>query len=132
MNQFKAEIIKIDSVDMLTSITFSLNKEFIKMLSLELEPNLIVGKVVNLTIKSTHIAIAKDLKGLLSFENRLKGVVVSITDGELLSSICLDIDGFLSEVIISLDSRRSMNLQIEDNVLVLINSMDISIVNREY
>ncbi|SFV67205.1 TOBE [hydrothermal vent metagenome] len=99
------------------------------MLSLELEPNLKIGTVINLAIKATHVAIAKDLKGLLSLENRLKGTVVSIENGEILSSICLDIEGFLVESIISTESTKMMNLQIDDIIVVLINSADISIEN---
>ncbi len=130
MNQIKAEVIHIKRVDTLNYLTFSLNQQFIHMLSLELEPNLKVGTVVHLGVKSTHVAIAKELKGLLSLENRLKGTIVSIENGEILSSICLDIDGFLLESIISMESREMMNLQIDDKVLVLINSADISIVDE--
>ena len=130
MNQIKAEVIHIKSVDSLNFLTFSLNQQVIHMLSLELEPNLNVGTTVHLGIKSTHVAIAKDLKGLLSVENRLKANIVSIENGEILSSICLDIEGFLLESIISRESLERMNLQTDDNVVVLINSADISIVGK--
>ena len=129
MNQIKAEVIHIKRVDTLNYLTFSLNQQVIHMLSLELEPNLNVGTTVHLGIKSTHVAIAKDLKGLLSIENRLKANIVSIENGEILSSICLDIEGFLLESIISRESLERMNLQTDDNVVVLINSADISIVD---
>ena len=131
MNQIKAEVIHIKRVDTLNYLTFSLNQQFIHMLSLELEPNLKVGTVVHLGVKSTHVAIAKELKGLLSLENRLKGRIVSIENGEILSSICLDIEGFLLESIISMKSRKMMNLQIDDKVVVLINSADISILDKK-
>ena len=130
MNQLKVEVIHIKSVDSLNFLTFSLNQQVIHMLSLELKPNLKVGTTVHLGIKSTHVAIAKDLKGLLSIENRLKANIVSIENGEILSSICLDIEGFLLESIISRESLERMNLQTDDNVVVLINSADISIVGK--
>jgi len=129
VNHLKAEVIHIKNVDSLNYLTFSINQQIIHMLSLELEPNLKIGTVINLAIKATHVAIAKDLKGLLSLENRLKGTVVSIENGEILSSICLDIEGFLVESIISTESTKMMNLQIDDIIVVLINSADISIEN---
>jgi len=130
MNQIKAKVIQIKNVDTLHSLTFSLNQQRIQMLSLELDSNIKVGSVVHLGIKSTHIAIAKNLKGLLSLENRLKAKVLSIENGKILSSVCLDIDGFTVESIIGVESIKTLNLQVEDRVLVLINASDISIVNK--
>jgi len=130
LNQLKAKVIHIKSVDNLNYLTFSLNKHLIHMLSLELEPNIKIGKVVHLAVKSTHISIAKELNGLLSLENRLKAKVISIDNGDILSSVCLDIEGFIVESIISLESIKTLNLQIEDKVLVLINAFDVSIVNK--
>ena len=131
MNQIKAEIIHIKRVDTLNYLTFSLNQQVIHMLSLELDPNLKLGTTVHLAIKSTHVIIAKELKGLLSLENRLKANIISIENGEILSSICLNVEGFLLESIISREFLEKMNLKIEDNVVVLINSTDISIVNKK-
>ena len=127
MNQLKVKVIHIKNVNNLNYLTFSLNQQIIHMLSLELEPTIKVGTIVHLTAKSTHVALAKDLKGLLSVENRLDAFVVSIEDGEILSSICLDIEGFLFESIITTESRKRMNLKVDDSVTALINATDISI-----
>jgi len=130
VNQIKAKVIQIKNVDTLHSLTFSLNQQRIQMLSLELDSNIKVGSVVHLGIKSTHITIAKNLKGLLSLENRLNAKILSIENGEILSSVCLDIDGFTVESIIGVESIKTLHLQVEDRVLVLINASDISIVNK--
>jgi len=127
VNQLKVKVIHIKNVNNLNYLTFSLNQQIIHMLSLELEPTIKVGTIVHLTAKSTHVALAKDLKGLLSVENRLDAFVVSIEDGEILSSICLDIEGFLFESIITTESRKRMNLKVDDSVTALINATDISI-----
>jgi len=131
VNQLKAKVIHIKNVDTLHYLTFSLNQQVIHMLSLELEPRLEIGTIVHLTVKSTHVAISKNLNGLISLDNRLKGTIVSIENGEILSSICLDIEGFLVESIISVESRKIMNLKINDDVLVLINSSDISMIREK-
>jgi molybdopterin-binding protein len=131
MNHLKVKVIHIKNVDTLHYLTFSLNQQVIHMLSLELEPTLEIGTFVHLTVKSTHVAIAKNLNGLLSLENKLKGTIVSIEDGEILSSICLDIEGFLVESIISIESKKVMNLKLNDDVLVLMNSSDISMIREK-
>jgi len=131
VNQLKAKVIHIKNVDTLHYLTFSMNQQVIHMLSLELEPKLEIGTLVHLTVKSTHVAISKNLNGLLSLDNRLKGTIVSIENGEILSSICLDIEGFLVESIISVESKEVMNLKINDEVLVLINSSEISMLREK-
>ena len=129
MNQLIAKVIHIKNVDTLHYLTFSLNQQVIHMLSLELEPKFKIGTLVPLTVKSTHVALSKELNSVSSLDNRLIGTIVSLEEGEILASICLEIEGFLLESIISRESRELMNLQAEDTVAVLINSADISIVH---
>jgi molybdopterin-binding protein len=130
VNQLKAKVIHIKNVDTLHYLTFSLNQQVIHMLSLELDSKLKVGTFVHLAVKATHVSIAKELNYLLSLDNRLEGTIISIENGEILSSICLDIEGFHVESIISMESKTNMNLKVDDKVIVLINSADISIVNE--
>lgn len=133
MNQFIGKVIELSNVNNLNLITFSIKeREVIFLLSLELEPPPKIGELMILGVKATHLSItnAKELTGALSFDNRLRAKIVSIEDGEILSSLCLEIEGFLCESIITMRSKERMNLKIEDEVVVLINSADISIVKR--
>ena len=127
MNQLKATIIKIDNIDNLNLLTLSCGKQTIKILTLELNPNLKVNSSVKLSVKSTDIAIAKNCNGMLSYTNQLKAKITNIKNGKLLSSIRIDIEGFGLESIIMLDSCLKMGLKVGDEVVVLLNSNNISI-----
>lgn len=127
MNQLRAKLIHIEAVESLYLLTFELDKELIYMLSLELSPNLQIGKVVTLAIKSTSIAIAKEFTGVLSYLNQLNAEVVSVNNGKILSSIVLNIEGFELESLITLKASLAMDLKIDDEVTVLISGSEVSV-----
>jgi len=127
MNQLRAKLIHIEAVESLHLLTFELDKELIYMLSLELSPNLQIGKVVTLAIKSTSIAIAKEFTGVLSYLNQLNAEVVSVNNGKILSSIVLNIEGFELESLITLKASLAMDLKIDDEVTVLISGSEVSV-----
>ena len=127
MNQLKATITQIDNIDNLNLLTLSCGKQTIKILTLELNPNLKVNSSVKLSVKSTDIAIAKNCNGMLSYTNQLQAKITNIKNGKLLSSIRIDIEGFGLENIIMLDSCLKMGLRVGDEVVVLLNSNSVSI-----
>ena len=98
------------------------------MLTLELNSKVKLKKHVNISIKSTNIGISKTLKSDISIENQLKAKVIHIENGSILSNICLDLDGFELESIILLKASKRLNLEVDDEVFILINESDISIV----
>jgi molybdopterin-binding protein len=128
MNRLEVEVTKIEEVDRLHYLTLSLNKKVIHMLTLELSKNIKVGKNVNISIKSTNIGISKTLKKDISIENQLKSKVIHIENGKILSSICLNIEGFKLESIISLDACKRLNLKVDDEVFALLSESAVSIV----
>jgi len=128
MNQLQVEVTKIEEVDRLHYLTLSLNKKVIHMLTLELSKSIKVGKNVNISIKSTNIGISKTLKTDISIENQLKSKVIHIENGKILSSVCLNIEGFELESIISLDACKRLNLKVDDEVFALLSESAISIV----
>jgi len=127
MNQLKATITQMKSIDNLNLLTLSCGEQSIKILTLELNPNLKVGSNVKLSVKSTDIAIAKNCNGMLSYTNQLKAKITHINRGKLLSSIRLDIEGFGLESVIILESYLKMGLQVGEEVMVLLNSNSVSI-----
>jgi len=127
VNQLKATITQIDNIDNLNLLTLSCGKQTIKILTLELNPNLKVNSSVKLSVKSTDIAIAKNCNGMLSYTNQLQAKITNIKNGKLLSSIRIDIEGFGLESIIMLDSCLKMGLKVGDEAVVLLNSNNISI-----
>jgi len=127
MNQLTATIIQIENIDSLNLLTLSCGEQIIKILTLELNPNLKVGSSVKLSVKSTDIAMAKNCGGMLSYTNQLKGKIIQLNNGKLLSSIGVDIEGFRLESIIMLNSSLKMNLRVGDEIVALIRGNDISI-----
>ncbi len=131
MNQLKATIRQIENIDNLNLLTLSCGKQHIRILTLELNPNLKVGSVVTLSVKSTDIAIAKNCNGILSYTNQLKAKITHLNNGKLLSSVRVDIEGFGLESIIMLDSSLKMGLRVSDEVVILIQGSDISICGEK-
>jgi molybdopterin-binding protein len=127
MNQFSATVTKIEHIENLHIVSFAFGKQSIKMVSLELNHSLQVDSQVKLGIKSTNIAIAKNLTGRISILNQLNAKVVQVNNGELLSSIGLEIEEVFLESLISLESSLEMELNVEDEVLVLFKGSEISI-----
>lgn len=127
MNQLTATLIKIENVETLHHLTFTLGTQTIRMLSLELNPNIKVDKQVKLGLKSTDIAIAKNFTGHLSYANQLKAKVTRVNNGKLLSSIGLEVEGFALESVITLNASLAMALQQGDEVTVLVKGSEVSV-----
>ena len=129
MNYIDATLNDIQSIDNLAIVTFKVKEQKMCMMSLGIDSSLSIGSKVTLGIKASNIALAKDLKGLISLSNQLDGIIHSIKNGVLLSSIKLKIDDdLILESIITLESSKKMNLQTGDKVTALIKSSELSIV----
>jgi molybdopterin-binding protein len=83
---------------------------------------------VILPIKSTYIALAKQLKGEVSYTNLIPATIREIKQGRLLSSIALDAEGYRLESIITRGSAERMQLQAGEAVTMLIKASELSIV----
>jgi molybdopterin-binding protein len=97
------------------------------MMSLDLNPNVQIGKKVKLSVKPTNISIAKNLLGDISLSNKLVAIIQNVENGKLLCSLSLKIYDVLLESIITVDSSKRMNLQIGDEVSIFIKASDLSI-----
>ncbi len=123
----KATIKDIQNVDNLNIVKFDFYDTTLTMMSLELNDSVRVGTKAKLAIKPTHVAVAKNLSGELSYSNQLKAKVTSIENGKLLSSIKLKYFDTIIESIITSSSSKRMNLHVEDDVIVLIKASELSI-----
>ena len=128
MSQIKATVTDIHSIDNLNIVTFDFLGHSLTMMSLGLSDDIRVGKEVLLGIKPTHIALGKAVSGLLSYSNQIDAKISSSTHGKLLSSITLLVGDVLFESIITLESALSMNLKADDDVTMMIQASDLSIV----
>jgi molybdopterin-binding protein len=128
MSQITAIITDIESVDNLNIVKFDFLGQPLKMMSLGLSEEVAVGKCVILGIKPTHIAIGKDLSGLLSYSNQIPSKIISCEHGKLLSSIKLSVQDIMLESIITLESALSMDLKEDDEVTIMIKASQLSIL----
>lgn len=128
MSTLTAKITDIQNIDNLNIVKFDFYGNSLKMMSLDLGSETKVGKKVKLSIKPSHVAIAKDLSGILSYSNQIKAKVVSIANGQLLSSIKLSANNSTLESIITYESVKKMDLNIDDEVTILIKASELSIL----
>lgn len=127
MSMISATITEIQSVDSLNIVSFDFAGTTLKMMSLDLNEEMQVGREVRLNVKPFHITVVKDFYGDISYSNRLDAVVKSCENGELLSSVKLLVNGVIFESIITKELALEMELKAGDNVLVMIKANDLSI-----
>ena len=128
MNKFIAKVKEIQSVDNLNIVKFDFAGTTLSMMSLELANNIKVGTKVILSTKPTHVAIAKSFSGEVSYSNQLPAKILHVEDGELLSSIKIQVNNTIIESIITKDSSHRMSLHVEDDVSIFIKANELSIV----
>jgi len=133
MSKLIATVKNIESVDDLNIVTFICNNETLKMMSLDLNDTIQIGKRVILVCKPTSVALAKptiDNKAfseMLSYANQIKVKISSMDVGLLLSSVKLQFGDFSLESIITSASVERMKLNENDELLALIKANELSI-----
>jgi len=133
MSKLIATVKNIESVDELNIVTFVCNGETLKMMSLDLNETIQIGKRVVLACKPTSVALAKptmDYKAfseMLSYANQIKVKISSMDVGVLLSSIKLQFGDSSLESILTSASVERMKLNENDDLLALIKANELSI-----
>lgn len=127
MSNLKATVTHIESCESLHIVKFDCYGQTLSMMSLELSEQIEAGTKVKLVIKPSHIAMAKDLSGEVSYSNQLSVIVQSIEKGQLLSSVKLKWFDSTLESITTVSSLTKMNLKVGDEVTALIKASEVSI-----
>ncbi len=128
MNYIRGAIEGIESMETLNLVRFSVGSEQLKMISLELDEQMVEGAEVLLGAKATNIAIAKDIQGELSISNQLHSRVLSLQMGKLLCKVDFEYMGQKLQSVITRDSALRMQLQSGDQIIALIKSSELSVV----
>jgi len=89
-----------------------------------------VGSEVSLVFKETEVSLAKGLSGKISMRNRMKGHILKIERGELLSKISIRYGAYTIASAITTRAVDALGLCPDDVVDALIKSNEISIVAR--
>ena len=128
MSNIIGTVSKIQNCDSLNIVNFDFNGTPLSMMSLELNANIQIGTKVKLNCKSSHIAIAKNFSGEVSYSNRLDCDIVSLVNGELLCCLHLKIFDTVLESIITVNSSKKMDLKVGDKVTAFIKASELSIL----
>ena len=128
MSQLVATIKKINSVDNLNIVEFDFNGLTLKMMSLELHKEVKLESKVKLLVKPSNVIISKNYIEDISLSNQTLAKIVAIENGELLSSISLEIGDTTFESIITKESSKRLDLQEGNIVNILIKASDLSIL----
>ncbi len=128
MNHISATITDIKQSENLSIVSFEANDQPMKMMALGLSMPVDIGSKVRLSVKASNIAIAKEFSGNLSISNRLHVSIEKINYGELLCAVFFRFGAHLLESIITRDSADAMDLHINDSIIALIKSSELSII----
>ena len=128
MNQISAIVSKIESFENITIVSFFAFNQPLRMMSLEINKEVQVGSLVTLGIKASSISLAKNLESALSISNQLKTTIKGVKNGTLLSSVKLVFGDAILESIITLESSKRLALHENDEVIALIKSSDLSLL----
>jgi len=128
MKPIIAKVSHIESIENLNIVQLQTQNHTLSLMSLELPHNVKVGSQLQLSIKPTHIALAKDLQGKVSHSNILPAKIATIEEGKLLSVIKLHCDDFELESIITTTILNQMKLREGEMVTILMKASDLSIL----
>ena len=128
MSTFQATVTDIESEGILHIVTFNMSGIRLKMMSLDLDKNIKITTEVILSVKSTAVALAKELSGELSYSNQIDANIKTMEVGKILTSLRVESKGVIFDSIITTPSQKRMNLALNDKVTLLIKSSDLSIL----
>lgn len=130
MNRLNGRITNIESNGHVSLVDVEVNGDTFTAILLETPqsaPYLAVGKTVDVLFKETEVSLARELSGLLSLRNRIRGTVQQIRHGEILSEVVLDYCGKPLTSIITSRAVKRLGLQQGDEVEALIKANEVSL-----
>ena len=122
-----ARVKDIKTIDSLNIVEFDFNNITLKMMSLELHKEVKLESKVKLLVKPSNVIISKNYIEDISLSNQTLAKIVAIENGELLSSISLEIGDTTFESIITKESSKRLHLKKGDIINILIKASDLSI-----
>ena len=131
MNRLRGRISQIESNGFISLVDVAVGADNFTAILLETParaPYLAIGREVQVLFKETEVSLAKNLSGLLSLRNRLRGRVQHIRRGVILSEVALDYQGQSVTSIITTRAVDRLNLQVGDEVEALIKANEVSLM----
>jgi molybdate transport system regulatory protein len=135
MNTLQGNIIQVESQEDLLLIKIKIN-DSITLSSIVIEESnsfmtYNMNKKIKAYFKETEVIISKDRNVNISIQNKIPCVVQSILKGKILSEITLAFDNRKIKSLITTNACNQLNLEVNDEVLVLIKTNEISLSNYD-
>lgn len=131
MNRLRGRITAIESGEHLSLVDVEIGPVAFTAMLLETPqsaPHLRVGNEVMVLFKETEVSLAKDLSGLLSLRNRVRGSVRQIRCGDILCEVVLDCAGSPLTSIITTRAVKRLALRAGDDVDALVKANEVSLM----
>ena len=125
MNRIRATVRAIERHETLHRVRLEAAGEKFYVITLELAEDYAVGAVVDISFKSTHVALAKCLQGEVSISNKVPARVVELKSGELLTDVLLESGAGRFYALITTDAAVRMGLASGDSVTALMKASDL-------
>ncbi len=128
MNKLPACVTRIEQEQNLHIVHFEGENYSLKMMGLELPSGLVEGSHVILGVKPSHVALAKNLSGELSYSNQIQAVVQNIEEGKLLCNVFTQFGALTMQSFITQSSYRRMQLFVGDSVTLLMKASELFVL----
>jgi len=127
MSHLIARVVEIQSSENINIVKFELESQTLSMMSLDISSEIYIGRKVKLLVNSSHVAIAKNLSGELSYANQIRAKIETLREGKLLTHVTLAFGEARLESIITKESSLAMKLSVNESVTILIKASELSI-----
>jgi molybdate transport system regulatory protein len=131
LNRLKGKIVAIDSNSHMSLVDVVVGMNIFSATLLETPATvdyLVVGSDVTLLFKETEIALAKNLRGLISLRNRIPVRVTAIERGDILGAVSLDYDGLQLVSVITSRAIDRLEIKVGDDLEALIKANEIALM----
>ncbi|MFN8576464.1 MAG: TOBE domain-containing protein [Candidatus Sericytochromatia bacterium] len=129
MNRLDAIIKNIESQDDISLISLKVNENIFSSVVINSnDTNYSINDRVIILFKETEVSIAKNFSGQISIRNKINSKIKDIKKGKILSKVMLDIKNNFIESIITTKSLNELDLKIDDEVIALIKTNEITIM----
>ena len=128
MNSLVGEISNIKSDEHFSIVEMMVDENIFKSIIIETPetvPFLKTGNKINILFKESEVSIAKELKGMLSLQNKIPCIIKEIEKGKLLSKIILDFNSKKIVSVITTGAVEQLELKENDDVLALIKTNEV-------
>ncbi|MBI1174019.1 MAG: tobe domain protein [Sideroxydans sp.] len=135
MNRLRGQITGIESNGHISLVDVAVGDDTFAAILLESPnsaPYLAVGNTVSVLFKETEVSLAKELAGLLSLRNRIRGTVRQIRHGAILSEVVLDYRGQPLTSIVTSRAVKRLELKEGDEVDALIKANEVSLMEASH